>query len=101
MLSTRLTVPALLRGAHPDFGVALERGDELLGDAVTEDLDVFTTPTFDDEEVAELLLIWRLLRRPAGLISRDLFRKQDADCRSGLEFFGTTEEEYATLMVCC
>src|SRR5689334_597450 len=41
-------------GAHPDFGVALERTvTELLQGRSLKDLDVFTPPTFDDEEVAE------------------------------------------------
>ncbi len=41
-------------GAHPDFGVALERTvTELLQGRGLKDLDVFTPPTFDDEEVAE------------------------------------------------
>ena len=41
-------------GAHPDFGVALERTvTELLQGRSLKDLDVFTAPTFDDEEVAE------------------------------------------------
>lgn len=41
-------------GAHPDFGVALERTvTELLQGRSLKDLDVFAAPTFDDEEVAD------------------------------------------------
>ncbi len=52
---TRLTAPASPPSApDPDFGVALERTvTELLQGRSLKDLDVFTPPTFDDEEVAE------------------------------------------------
>lgn len=86
-------------GAHPDFGVALERTvTELLQGRGLKDLDVFTPPTFDDEEVAEHANLETHFIDSSGLISWDLF-KQDADYPFvDWSFAGTTEEEFATLM---
>lgn len=86
-------------GAHPDFGVALERTvTELLQGRSLKDLDVFTPPTFDDEEVAEHTNLETHFIDSSGLISWDLF-KQDADYSFvDWNFSGTTEEEFATLM---
>lgn len=86
-------------GAHPDFGVALERTvTELLQGRSLKDLDVFTPPTFDDEEVAEHANLETHFIDSSGLISRDMF-KQDADYPFvDWSFSGTTEEEFATLM---
>ena len=54
-------------GAHPDFGVALERTvTELLQGRSLKDLDVFTAPTFDDEEVAEHTNTKRTSSTPAA-----------------------------------
>lgn len=86
-------------GAHPDFGVALERTvTELLQGRSLKDLDVFTAPVFDDEEVAEHTNLETHFIDSSGLISWDMF-KRDADypfvdwC-----FRGSTEEEFASLM---
>lgn len=58
-------------GAHPDFGVALERTvTELLQGRSLKDLDVFTAPTFDDEEVAEHTNLETHFIDSSGLISR-------------------------------
>ncbi len=86
-------------GAHPDFGVALERTvTELLQGRGLKDLDVFTPPTFDDEEVAEHANLETHFIDSSGLISWDLF-KQDADYPFvDWDFSGTTQEEFATLM---
>ncbi|MDU6412766.1 MAG: 30S ribosomal protein S12 methylthiotransferase accessory factor YcaO [Yersiniaceae bacterium] len=86
-------------GAHPDFGVALERTvTELLQGRSLKDLDVFTPPTFDDEEVAEHANLETHFIDSSGLISWDMF-KQDADYAfADWDFSGTTEEEFATLM---
>lgn len=86
-------------GAHPDFGVALERTvTELLQGRGLKDLDVFTPPTFDDEEVAEHANLETHFIDSSGLISWDLF-KDDADYPfADWSFKGTTEEEFATLM---
>lgn len=86
-------------GAHPDFGVALERTvTELLQGRGLKDLDVFTAPTFDDEEVGDQTNLETHFIDSSGLISWDLF-KQDADYDfADWQFSGTTEEEFATLM---
>ncbi|WP_340622072.1 30S ribosomal protein S12 methylthiotransferase accessory factor YcaO [Xenorhabdus siamensis] len=86
-------------GAHPDFGVALERTvTELLQGRSLKDLDVFTPPSFDDEEVSEHTNLETHFIDSSGAISWDLF-KQDADYEfADWDFSGTTEEEFATLM---
>ncbi|CNH64199.1 conserved hypothetical protein [Yersinia aldovae] len=86
-------------GAHPDFGVALERTvTELLQGRSLKDLDVFTAPTFDDEEVAEHTNLETHFIDSSGLISWDMF-KDDADYPFvDWSFKGSTEEEFATLM---
>ncbi|WP_455851973.1 30S ribosomal protein S12 methylthiotransferase accessory factor YcaO [Pantoea endophytica] len=86
-------------GAHPDFGVALERTvTELLQGRGLKDLDVFTPPTFDDEEVAEHANLETHFIDSSGLISWDMF-KDDADYPFvDWSFAGTTQEEFDTLM---
>ena len=86
-------------GAHPDFGVALERTvTELLQGRSLKDLDVFTPPTFDDEEVAEQTNLETHFIDSSGLISWDLFKK-DADYPFvDWDFSGTTADEFATLL---
>ena len=86
-------------GAHPDFGVALERTvTELLQGRGLKDLDVFTPPTFDDEEVAEHANLETHFIDSSGLISWDMF-KDDADYPFvDWRFDGSTEQEFATLM---
>jgi len=79
--------------------VALERTvTELLQGRSLKDLDVFTPPTFDDEEVAEHANLETHFIDSSGSISWDMF-KQDADYPFvDWSFAGTTEEEFATLM---
>ncbi|WP_213991948.1 30S ribosomal protein S12 methylthiotransferase accessory factor YcaO [Sodalis sp. dw_96] len=86
-------------GAHPDFGVALERTvTELLQGRSLKDLDVFTPPTFDDEEVAEQTNLETHFIDSSGLISWDLFR-QDADYPFvDWSFSGTTGAEFTAMM---
>ncbi|EKN3896630.1 YcaO-like family protein [Yersinia enterocolitica] len=86
-------------GAHPDFGVALERTvTELLQGRSLKDLDVFTAPTFDDEEVAEHTNLETHFIDSSGLISWDMFKQQADYPFVDWSFKGTTEEEFATLM---
>ncbi|MFJ5483874.1 30S ribosomal protein S12 methylthiotransferase accessory factor YcaO [Pectobacterium actinidiae] len=86
-------------GAHPDFGVALERTvTELLQGRGLKDLDVFTPPTFDDEEVAEHANLETHFIDSSGLISWDMFKKQADYEFADWSFKGSTEEEFATLM---
>lgn len=86
-------------GAHPDFGVALERTvTELLQGRGLKDLDVFTPPTFDNEEVAEHTNLETHFIDSSGLISWDLFKDESDYAFSDWDFSGTTEQEFATLM---
>lgn len=86
-------------GAHPNFGVALERTvTELLQGRSLNDLDVFSPPTFDNDEVADESNLETHFIDSSGLISWDLF-KQDADYRFvDWNFSGSTEDEFATLL---
>ncbi|MDU4094460.1 MAG: YcaO-like family protein, partial [Pantoea sp.] len=86
-------------GAHPDFGVALERTvTELLQGRSLKDLDVFTPPTFDDEEVAEHANLETHFIDSSGSISWDLFKEEADYPFVDWRFDGSTEEEFATLM---
>ncbi|MCL2899959.1 30S ribosomal protein S12 methylthiotransferase accessory factor YcaO [Brenneria tiliae] len=86
-------------GAHPDFGVALERTvTELLQGRGLKDLDVFTAPTFDVDEVAEHANLETHFIDSSGLISWDMFKDRADYPFVDWSFSGTTEEEFATLM---
>ena len=86
-------------GAHPDFGVALERTvTELLQGRSLKDLDVFTPPTFDDEEVAEHANLETHFIDSSGLISWDMFKDEADYPFVDWSFAGTTQEEFDTLM---
>lgn len=86
-------------GAHPDFGVALERTvTELLQGRSLKDLDVFTPPTFDDEEVAEHANLETHFIDSSGLISWDMFKDSADYAFVDWSFSGSTEQEFATLM---
>ncbi|MGX9254707.1 30S ribosomal protein S12 methylthiotransferase accessory factor YcaO [Pantoea ananatis] len=86
-------------GAHPDFGVALERTvTELLQGRSLKDLDVFTPPTFDDEEVAEHANLETHFIDSSGLISWDMFKETADYPFVDWTFAGTTEQEFSTLM---
>lgn len=86
-------------GVHLDFGVALERTvTELLQGHSLKALDMFTAPTFDNDEVAEHTNLETHFIDSSGLISWDMF-KQDADYPFiDWSFSGSTQEEFATLM---
>lgn len=86
-------------GAHPDFGVALERTvTELLQGRSLKQLDVFPEPTFDNEQVADYTNIETHFTDSSGLVSWDLF-KQEADYQFvDWDFSGTTAEEFERLM---
>ncbi|WJY13405.1 30S ribosomal protein S12 methylthiotransferase accessory factor YcaO [Pectobacteriaceae bacterium CE90] len=86
-------------GAHPDFGVALERTvTELLQGRSLKDLDVFTPPTFDSDEVAEHTNLETHFIDSSGLISWDMFRQKADYDFADWDFSGTTEQEFVTLM---
>ncbi len=86
-------------GAHPDFGVALERTvTELLQGRSLKDLDVFTSPTFDNEAVADHANLETHFIDSSGLISWDLFKEEADYPFVDWGFNGSTEEEYVNLM---
>lgn len=86
-------------GAHPNFGVALERTvTELLQGRSLKDLDVFSPPSFDNDEIADLSNLETHFIDSSGLISWDLF-KEKADYEFvDWHFSGTTEQEFNNLM---
>ena len=86
-------------GAHPNFQVALERTvTELLQGRSLKDLDVFSPPSFNNQDVAEHANLETHFIDSSGLISWDLF-KQKADYPFvDWNFSGTTQQEYDNLM---
>ena len=87
-------------GAHPNFGVALERTvTELLQGRSLKDLDVFSPPSFDNDDVADLSNLETHFIDSSGLISWDLFNQQSDYEFVDWDFSGTTEQEFANLMV--
>lgn len=86
-------------GAHPDFGVAFERTvTELLQGRGLNDLDAFSAPTFDNEEIADYANLETHFIDSSGLVSWDLFQQQSDYNFADWDFSGSTEEEFATLM---
>ncbi|AHN25577.1 hypothetical protein GAPWK_1000 [Gilliamella apicola] len=86
-------------GAHPNFGVALERTvTELLQGRSLKDLDVFSPPSFDNDDVADLSNLETHFIDSSGLISWDLFNQQSDYEFVDWDFSGTTEQEFANLM---
>lgn len=86
-------------GAHPDFGVALERTvTELLQGRGLKDLDVFTPPSFDNDDVADHANLETHFIDSSGLISWDLFKTEADYPFVDWSFKGSTEQEFATLM---
>ncbi|MBG6247791.1 MULTISPECIES: 30S ribosomal protein S12 methylthiotransferase accessory factor YcaO [Symbiopectobacterium] len=85
--------------AHPDFGVALERtATELLQRRGLKDLDVFTPPSFDNDDVADHANLETHFIDSSGLISWDLFKTAADYPFVDWSFKGSTEQEFATLM---
>lgn len=89
-------------GAHPNFQVAFERTvTELLQGRSLKDLDVFTPPSFNNDDVAEHANLETHFIDSSGLISWDLFKTQADYEFVHWNFTGTTkntEEEYRHLM---
>lgn len=86
-------------GAHPRFEVALERTvTELLQGRSLKDLDVFSPPSFANDEVADHHNLETHFIDSSGLISWDLFR-DDADYEFvDWNFASTTEQEFQHLL---
>lgn len=86
-------------GAHPNFGVALERTvTELLQGRSLKDLNVFSPPSFDNDDVADLSNLETHFIDSSGLISWDLFNEKSDYEFVDWDFSGTTEQEFANLM---
>ena len=86
-------------GAHPNFGVALERTvTELLQGRSLKDLNVFSPPSFDHDDVADLSNLETHFIDSSGLISWDLFNEKSDYEFVDWDFSGTTEQEFANLM---
>ena len=86
-------------GAHPNFQVAFERTvTELLQGRSLKDLDVFTPPSFNNEDVAEHANLETHFIDSSGLISWELFRNNADYEFVDWDFSGTTEQEYNRLI---
>ncbi|OCG60366.1 ribosomal protein S12 methylthiotransferase accessory factor YcaO [Gilliamella sp. Nev5-1] len=86
-------------GAHPNFGVAFERTvTELLQGRSLKDLDVFSPPSFDNDEIADLSNLETHFIDSSGLISWDLFKEQADYEFVYWDFSGTTDQEFTNLM---
>ena len=87
-------------GAHPKFQVALERTvTELLQGRSLKDLDVFSPPSFNNDDVAEHANLETHFIDSSGLISWDLFKDTPDYGFADWNFSGKdTHEEYDNLM---
>ena len=87
-------------GAHPKFQVALERTvTELLQGRSLKDLDVFSPPSFNNDDVAEHANLETHFIDSSGLISWDLFKDTPDYDFVDWNFSGKdTHEEYDNLM---
>lgn len=86
-------------GAHPNFQVAFERTvTELLQGRSLKDLDVFTPPSFNNDDVADHANLETHFIDSSGLISWDLFKSEADYDFVHWDFSGTTEQEFANLM---
>ncbi|WP_299005930.1 30S ribosomal protein S12 methylthiotransferase accessory factor YcaO [uncultured Shewanella sp.] len=86
-------------GAHPRFEIALERTvTELLQGRSLKDLDIFPSPSFDNDEVADHTNLETHFIDSSGLISWDLFKTTPDFAFNDWNFQGSTEEEYTQLL---
>lgn len=86
-------------GAHPNFQVAFERTvTELLQGRSLKDLDVFSPPSFNNDDVADHANIETHFIDSSGHISWDLFKKEVDYEFVHWDFSGTTEQEFNTMM---
>ncbi|UDG79081.1 Ribosomal protein S12 methylthiotransferase accessory factor YcaO [Candidatus Ecksteinia adelgidicola] len=86
-------------GAHPNFGVALERAlTELLQGRSLKDLDNFFSPTFDNKDVADKSNLEAHFIDSNGLISWDMFKKNSDYPYVDWNFIGNTKKEFYVLM---
>ncbi|SEP95729.1 30S ribosomal protein S12 methylthiotransferase accessory factor YcaO [Basfia succiniciproducens] len=86
-------------GAHPNFQVAFERTvTELLQGRSLKDLDVFSPPSFNNGDVADLANLETHFIDSSGLISWDLFKDEANYDFVHWDFSGSSHEEYDNLM---
>ncbi|CAD6508822.1 30S ribosomal protein S12 methylthiotransferase accessory factor YcaO [Candidatus Profftia tarda] len=86
-------------GAHPDFGVALERTlTELLQGRSLKDLDVFSPPTFNYAQVSDISNLETHFIDSSGVISWDMFKKNSDYEFVDWSFKGNTQESCNILM---
>ncbi|EMY47208.1 30S ribosomal protein S12 methylthiotransferase accessory protein YcaO [Glaesserella parasuis] len=86
-------------GAHPNFQVAFERTvTELLQGRSLKDLDVFSPPSFNNDDVADYANLETHFIDSSGQISWDLFKSEPDYKFTHWDFSGTTEQEFANLM---
>lgn len=87
-------------GAHPKFEVALERTlTELLQGRSLEELDVFSPPTFELEDVADHLNLEAHFIDSNGLVHWNFFKETPDHEFSDWNFGGkTTQDEYESLL---
>lgn len=86
-------------GAHPKLAVALERTiTELLQGRSLGQLDTFSPPSFNNEEVAELSNLETHFIDSSGLISWDLFRSKADYEFVDWNFSGSTKDELEALL---
>jgi len=86
-------------GAHPRFEIALERTvTELLQGRGLKDLDVFSPPSFENEEVGDHHNLETHFIDSSGLISWDLFKDQPDYEFVHWDFQGDTQQEFDQLM---
>lgn len=86
-------------GAHTRFDVALERCvTELLQGRRLTELDVFSPPCFDHDQVAEHTNLETHFIDSSGVIAWDLFKQQADYPFCHWDFSGSTEQEFASLM---
>ncbi len=86
-------------GAHPKFEVAFERTvTELLQGRGLKDLDVFSPPSFDNEDVADHHNLETHFIDSAGLVSWDMFKKKPDFSFVHWNCEGSSPEEFNNLI---
>ncbi|MFM2486261.1 30S ribosomal protein S12 methylthiotransferase accessory factor YcaO [Celerinatantimonas yamalensis] len=86
-------------GAHPRFEVALERTvTELLQGRSLKDLDIFPTPSMDNDDIADPSNLETHFIDSSGLVSWDLFRVHADYPFTDWNFAGTSEQEFNHLL---
>lgn len=86
-------------GAHPSFAVALERTvTELLQGRSMKEMNIFATPSFDNELVADAHNLETHFIDSSGLVSWDLYRHTPDYAFADWDFSDSTQAEFDFLM---